>query len=346
MLTPFRGRAAAVWLGQSLLALGAMLLTLSPAHADFLNSSQAHSFVNQMVSQHGFDRHQVEQWLSRATPQSAILRAMQRPAEKTLQWKSYRKLFLNAQRIKLGRAFMANYQGALERAQKRFGVPPSLIAAIIGVETLYGHNAGHYRVIDALCTLAFDYPPQSEFFRKELGQYLMLAREQNFDPMQLRGSYAGAMGYGQFMPSSYREYAIDFDGDKVADIIHDPVDAIGSVANYFARHGWQPQQPVAERVHIKPRVAGRYVTSGLDLEHTVGQLRQGEVPLKASLPGNQPANLLQLQGAGGAEYFVTFRNFYVITRYNHSALYAMAVRDLAQALNRQGKSGAAEVAAR
>ena len=345
MVSPFRGRAKTGWLERSLLVLGALLLTLSQAHANFLKSAQAQSFVDQMVSQHGFDRHQVEHWLAQATPQTAILEAMQRPAEKTLAWKNYRRIFLKPQRIELGRAFMAKYHDALERARQRFGVPPAMVAAIIGVETLYGRNTGQYRVIDALSTLAFDYPPQSGFFRKELGQYLMLAREQNFNPMQLRGSYAGAMGYGQFMPSSYREYAIDFDGDKVADIIHDPVDAIGSVANYFAQHGWQPGQPIAQRVDVSPAVAGRFVTAGLDMVHTVSQLRQGNVPLKVTLAGSQPANLLKLEGAKGAEYFATFRNFYVITRYNHSALYAMAVRDLALALEKP-QSGDAEVAGR
>ncbi len=314
-----------------------MLLALaSGADASYLESPKAKAFINEMVRDHGFDRRQMQRWMADASRQQSIIDAMNRPAEKVLQWKGYRKIFLTPERISGGRKFIASHRKAFDRAWKTYGVPPAIIAAIIGVETGYGRFTGKYRVIDALATLAFDYPPRSRFFRDQLAQFFILAREQDFDPLTLRGSYAGAMGYGQFIPSSYRHFAVDFDGDHVADIIGDPVDAIGSVANYFRAHGWKKGQPLVDPVNVSQSVAARVSTSGLKPVDTVADFRRAGIRVGVHVDDRAPARLLRLEGAGGTEYFVTYHNFYVITRYNHSPLYAMAVTDLAARLDETG----------
>ena len=311
------------------------LAVLPSARASYLDSPKARTFINQMVEQHGFDRQQMRHWMASADRQQSILELVSRPAEKALEWKDYRKLFLTPDRVRLGRAFIEKYRQAFDRARQVYGVPPSLVAAIIGVETRYGRYTGKYRVIDALSTLAFDYPPRSRFFRRQLAQFFLLAREQDFNPLSMRGSYAGAMGFGQFIPASYRQYAVDFDGDHVADIVHDPVDAIGSVANYFQAHGWQQGEPVAERVQLSDSAATPFLNKGLKPTETVGVFRHAGLQLDGAVSDKAPAKLLRLMGSQGPEYFITYRNFYVITRYNHSPLYAMAVNDLAAKLAAQ-----------
>lgn len=314
------------------LVLLVSLAALPAARASYLDSPQARKFINQMVKEHGFDRQQMRQWMASANRQQGILNVVSRPAEKALEWKDYRKLFLTPDRVRLGRAFIEKYHQAFERARQAYGVPPSLVAAIIGVETRYGRFTGKYRVIDALSTLAFDYPPRSRFFRHQLAQFFLLAREQDFNPLSMRGSYAGAMGFGQFIPASYRRYAVDFDGDHVADIVHDPVDAIGSVGNYFQAHGWRQGEPVAQRVQLSDSAALPFLSKGLKPTETAGEFRRAGLVLDGSVSDKAPARLLRLIGPQGAEYYVTYQNFYVITRYNHSPLYAMAVNDLARQL--------------
>lgn len=225
----------------------------------------------------------------------------------------------------------------LKRAEQEFGVPAQVIVAIIGVETRYGSNKGNYRVMDALITLGFDYPPRAKFFRRELKQFFLLVREQKQNPLSLMGSYAGAMGYGQFIPSSYRAYAIDYTNDDFVDIWNNPADAIGSVANYFKLHGWQSGQDVVVRSHIKDGYNKSLLNDGLKPKHTVKQLlAQGFVPVTEL--ADQSANVMYLQGQHGAEFWMGLNNFYVITRYNRSRLYAMAVWQLGQeiAKARQG----------
>jgi peptidoglycan lytic transglycosylase B len=311
-----------------LMTLAGMLFSLS-ASADYLQHPEAKVFANRMVSEHGFDRAEVEALLVEATKKQSIIDAMTRPAERVKPWKDYRKIFIQEKRIEQGVNFWLENRDALKRASKEYGVAPEVIVAIIGVETFYGRIKGSYRVIDALATLSFDYPKRSAFFTKQLEQFLLLAREQNQAPLSLTGSYAGAMGYGQFIPSSYRSYAVDFDGDGFADIWNNTTDAIGSVANYFSKHGWQPGKNVVSRAHAKEGYDTTWLNQ-LKLEKTLDELAvMGFTPIKP-LPGNLKALPMLLNGKQGEEFWLGLKNFYVITRYNHSRLYAMAVHDLSQ----------------
>ena len=293
---------------------------------------KAQAFVDKMVTEHGFERSYVQQLMQQAERKQSILEAIARPAEKTKNWEQYRKIFLTEKRRVKGLAFMQEHEATLARAERDFGVPAEIIAAIIGVETYYGGNKGSYRVLDALATLGFDYPPRSKFFSKQLEEYLLLVREQKFDALTVKGSYAGAMGYGQFIPSSYRHYAIDFDGDGVADIVNNPVDAIGSVANYFKSHGWRQ----GEQVTVTARVTGKQDSSvfkkSLKPVLTVAELAQAGFVATEEVNSDQPATAMRLEGANGIEYWLGLKNFYVITRYNHSHLYAMAVYQLSEEL--------------
>ena len=220
----------------------------------------------------------------------------------------------------------------LREQKAEYGVPAEIIAAIIGVETRYGANKGSYRVVDALSTLAFDYPPRSKFFKSELKQVFLLAREQGFAVDELKGSYAGAMGFGQFIPSSYRHYAVDFDGDGVADILNNPVDAIGSVANYFVKHKWREGEPVAYQVEYTGAADSELFYKNLKPKHKLSELYQNGVSEIKGADASKSARLLLLNAEQGPQHWVTAHNFYVITRYNHSHLYAMAVFQLSEAL--------------
>jgi membrane-bound lytic murein transglycosylase B len=217
-------------------------------------------------------------------------------------------------------------------------VPAELIVAIIGVETYYGRIAGSYDVIDALATLAFDYPKRSSFFSRELSEYLLLAREQGLDPLTPKGSYAGAMGYGQFMPSSYRAYAVDFDGDGLADIWNNPVDAIGSVANYLARHGWQAGEPVVSRATASGEPPPELFAGGLKPQRPVAEFAAAGLTPVQHLDERAQAQAFRFELEDGHEYWLGLNNFYVITRYNHSAMYAMSVYQLSQRIA-SGASG-------
>ena len=224
------------------------------ALADYSKHPLAADFVDEMVQQHGFTKAEINQWLSKAEKRQPILDAIARPAEKSKTWKEYRPIFIVPMRITNGVAFWNQHREALARAEKEYGVAAEIIVSIIGVETNYGKNTGSWYVIDALSTLAFDYPPRAPFFRSELVNYLILTREQKHNPLEFKGSYAGAMGYGQFMPSSYRNFAVDFSGDGFTDIWNNPTDAIGSVANYFKKHGWQTGKTVVVPAKLtKPR---------------------------------------------------------------------------------------------
>lgn len=309
----------------------ALIGTSFLANASYLAHPEASKFIDEMVQKHQFDKAKLESIFSAADKKQSILDAISRPAEKRLEWKGYRKIFLTKDRITKGVKFMREHQSVLARAEAELGVPAHIITAIIGVETRYGGNKGSYRVIDALSTLAFDYPPRSKFFRKELEQVFLLAKEQGFNELDLVGSYAGAMGYGQFIPSSYRHYAVDFDGDKVADILNNPVDAIGSVANYFAEHKWKSGEPVAFRTEIAEGTES-LINKKLKPSHSLQDLKQAGVKIPDGYALEQDAKLQPLNGSEGLEHWVTLHNFYVITRYNHSHLYAMAVFQLANEL--------------
>jgi len=291
-------------------------------------------FAAKMVEEHQFDEQDLQKLFGQAKKQQSILDAMARPAEKTKPWKEYRKHFLTHARTENGIEFAQQHAAALQRAEQQFGVPREVIVAIIGVETLYGRNTGRHRVLDALSTLAFDYPARSKFFTSELEQYLLLTREQQLDPLELKGSYAGAMGLGQFIASSYRNYAIDFDGDGITNILDNPVDAIGSVANYFNVHGWQQTRPVVSRARIKKDYDESVVNQSLKPTLTVAELAQKGITPLAEYPATELATAMMLQGDHGAEFWIGLKNFYVITRYNHSKLYAMAVFQLSQDIKR------------
>ena len=314
------------------LVLGLTSLGLyGSAHADYADRVDVRGYVALLVTEHGFDEAELLALFGEAERKDRILESIARPAERTLEWHEYRNIFLKEPRISQGVEFWAANEATLAEAEATYGVAAEYIVAILGVETRYGRNAGSYRVLDALTTLAFDYPPRATFFRKELTEYLLLAREEGRDPLWFKGSYAGAMGYGQFIPSSYRAYAVDFNGDGLRDIWTDEADAIGSVANYFSRHGWQAGGPVAVQVSVEGTASDGIANESLNLKHTVGELRELGVRIDG-LAAADPANLYRMTAADGVEYWLGLKNFYVITRYNRSRLYALAVHQLSQAI--------------
>ena len=320
----------AVWLCALLLALGAT----SAARADYAQHPGALALIDEMVSEHAFERGELVALLAAAQRKQSILDAISRPAEKSKPWYEYRQIFLTDRREREGIAFLREHRAALARAQARTGVPAELIVAVIGVETYYGRIAGSYAVIDALSTLAFDYPRRSRFFTKELKDFLLLTREQGLDPLVLKGSYAGAMGYGQFMPSSYRAYAVDFDEDGVADIWNNPVDAIGSVANYLARHGWRAGEPVVSAVTTSAAPGAALFEGGLKPQRTVAEFLAAGLTPQEPVDPQSLATALRFELSDGYEYWLGLHNLYVITRYNHSAMYAMSVYQLSQRIAR------------
>jgi len=303
--------------------------------ADYTERADVRAYIAEVARDHAFTTTELEQLLARAERKQSILDAISRPAERTLAWHEYRNIFLKEPRISQGLDFWAEHAETLERARIRYGVEPEFVVAIIGVETSYGRITGRYRVIDALTTLGFDYPPRADFFRRELTQFLLLTREEAFEPTTLMGSYAGAMGYGQFIPSSFRAYAVDFDADGRRDILRNPTDAIGSVANYFARHGWRAGGQVAVPVELAGNATGaELINDSLELDSTVGALVDRGVRV-AGLAPEEAAELFVMQGAAGEEYWLGLNNFYVITRYNRSRMYALAVLQLAQEIREQ-----------
>lgn len=305
------------------------LSSVSAVANDYSDRPEVDAFIDEMVSEHQFSRTDMQAWFAEASKKQNIIDAISRPAEKTLTWAEYRKIFLTASRIEKGVEFWDANEATLAKAEAEFGVPAQVIVAIIGVETRYGGNKGSYRVIDALSTLGFDYPPRATFFRKELKEFFLLAREQKQNPLDLIGSYAGAMGYGQFIPSSYRAYAIDYTEDGFADIWNNSTDAIGSVANYFRRHGWKKGEPVVVRMRVSDNYDDSILNDSLKPKHTVASLlEKGYIPVESL--AEQEANAIRLDGEKGTEFWMGLNNYYVITRYNHSRLYAMAVWQLSQ----------------
>jgi membrane-bound lytic murein transglycosylase B len=290
---------------------------------------QQAAFAAQTAQSTGIPVAEIQSWLAQARYQPSIIRAITRPAE-SMTWASYRPIFITDARIAAGSAFMAAHHIELAKVEAETGVPAEYITAIIGVETYYGTNTGSYRVLDALYTLAFYYPKRQDFFRGELSNLFALAKEEKLDLATLRGSYAGAMGWGQFMPSSYRKYAKDGDGDGRRDLLSSPADAIASVANYFVGYGWQRGQPVFVRAQADVGAAP-FVPENSEPTYTLAQLAaKGYRP--AETAPDLPVTLVTLDGADGPETWIGYQNYYVITRYNRSPLYAMAVQQLAQAL--------------
>ena len=290
------------------------------------------SFVDEVVARDPLKRKAVLALLAKAEPQPKIIELMTRPAEKVTPWWEYHDRFLTPERIELGAQFWSEHRRALERIAAQRGIPPEYLIAIIGVETRYGRSTGKYRVLDALATLAFDYPPRSEYFRSELEQFLLLANEDKLNPLTTTGSYAGAMGAPQFMPSTYRRYAIDDDTDHKRDLWSDWDDILASVANYLQEHGWESGGPVLAEARLAPDPTFQIDPHKVDLNETVGSLNAQGVTVDLAVPADTPAVLICAEQPDGPAYRVGFRNFYVITRYNGSSRYAMSVHDLAQAI--------------
>lgn len=315
---------------------------LEPQHnvmqmgGDFANNPNAQQFIDKMVNKHGFDRQQLQEILSQAKRLDSVLRLMDNQAPTTSvkppsgpngAWLRYRKKFITPDNVQNGVVFWNQYEDALNRAWQVYGVPPEIIVGIIGVETRWGRVMGKTRILDALATLSFNYPRRAEYFSGELETFLLMARDEQDDPLNLKGSFAGAMGYGQFMPSSYKQYAVDFSGDGHINL-WEPVDAIGSVANYFKAHGWVKGDQVA--VMANGQAPG--LPNGFKTKYSISQLAAAGLTPQQPLGNHQQASLLRLDVGIGYQYWYGMPNFYTITRYNHSTHYAMAVWQLGQAV--------------
>ena len=315
---------------------------LEPQHnvmqmgGDFANNPNAQQFIDKMVNKHGFDRQQLQEILSQAKRLDSVLRLMDNQAPTTSvkppsgpngAWLRYRKKFITPDNVQNGVVFWNQYEDALNRAWQVYGVPPEIIVGIIGVETRWGRVMGKTRILDALATLSFNYPRRAEYFSGELETFLLMARDEQDDPLNLKGSFAGAMGFGQFMPSSYKQYAVDFSGDGHINL-WDPVDAIGSVANYFKAHGWVKGDQVA--VMANGQAPG--LPNGFKTKYSISQLAAAGLTPQQPLGNHQQASLLRLDVGTGYQYWYGLPNFYTITRYNHSTHYAMAVWQLGQAV--------------
>lgn len=315
---------------------------LEPQHnvmqmgGDFANNPNAQQFIDKMVNKHGFDRQQLQEILSQAKRLDSVLRLMDNQAPTTSvkppsgpngAWLRYRKKFITPDNVQNGVVFWNQYEDALNRAWQVYGVPPEIIVGIIGVETRWGRVMGKTRILDALATLSFNYPRRAEYFSGELETFLLMARDEQDDPLNLKGSFAGAMGYGQFMPSSYKQYAVDFSGDGHINL-WDPVDAIGSVANYFKAHGWVKGDQVA----VMANGQAPCLPNGFKTRYSISQLAAAGLTPQQPLGNHQQASLLRLDVGTGYQYWYGLPNFYTITRYNHSTHYAMAVWQLGQAV--------------
>lgn len=318
-----------------------LLLTVSPlVHANklsprsFENMQPINQFIREMVQKHDFKQTELEELFQKVKLHPSILEAIARPAEGK-PWYDYRPIFVTKSRIKGGLKFWDQHKDALEQASNVYGVPKEIIASIIGVETRYGRHTGRYPIIDSLSTLAFAYPPRSKFFKSELEQYLLMTREERLDPLALNGSYAGAMGMPQFISSSFRRYAVDFDKSGQRNLWESPTDAIGSVANYFKKHHWRTGEPIATKVTVHGERYRLLLSKGIRPDKTQQELLDNGVVLPNGLPTQLQGKLVAFETKTGPEYWVVWHNFYVISRYNHSALYSMAVFQLSEQIYAQ-----------
>lgn len=319
-----------------LAALCSAAALAAPAATPYGKRDDVRAFVQDMVARHGFVERELLFLFARARREPAILAAITpQPDPKARSWQLYRARFLTEGRIAEGAEFWRKNEAALARAAEEHGVPPEIVVAIIGIETVYGRQMGNWRVIDALSTLAFDYPPRADFFRGELEQYLLFARDAGLDVFSVRGSYAGAIGIPQFMPGSYRKFAVDYDRNGSIDLRGSPTDAIGSVANFLAKHGWQRGERIQVPAHPAGGNAGDarkpLLDLGMEPKTPLRDLKKFGIETRTDLPLDTPVALIELESAGApTEYRLGLANFYVLTRYNRSPLYAAAVCDLAQ----------------
>lgn len=312
-----------------------LCLSVTAAQANVVTSNPIMiKFMDKMVKKHGFKREEIETVLSDAKVLPVIIEKMTRPAE-AWPWHRYRKIFLKQKRINQGVEFWLQNEAILNAAEKKYGVPPEIILGILGVETRFGRIKGGFRVVDALVTIGIDYPKRSKYFMKELEHVFLLSREEKFDPLALEGSYAGAMGMAQFMPSSYRNFAVDFDNDGVRDLSNNNSDAVGSIASYLQRHGWTAGEPITTRAKVSGDKYPKFVKKGMKPKVKLKDIAKYNVVAEKEFPGNLKASLIELEQEEGMDYWLGLGNFYAITRYNHSNLYAMAVFQLAEEIKMQ-----------
>ena len=319
-----------------LILLLPLLLFATYASADgYYGREDVNNFIDKMVNEHDFDREQLVQLFKGADKQESVLKAIQTPAEREKKWFEYRAIFLTDKRIQGGVKFWNENEVILEEISSQYGVPAEIIVAIIGVETYYGANTGRLPVFDSLVTLGFDYPRRSKFFLRELEQFLLLTREEGFDPVEITGSYAGAMGLGQFISSSYRYYTVDYDQDGKRDLWNSKQDIIASVANYFKEHGWQQSHAITSQAQFTGDPETIDDSNTLKPGHTYADLNKQGFVADMPIGQDEQVSLFVLENKNGDEYWVGLHNFYVITRYNHSHMYAMAVYQLSQEIKQQ-----------
>ena len=307
--------------------------TSQSIYSDYSENDETAEFIDYMVQKHGYEKSYLEAIFQRAKYQERVVRIMNRQPEGTMTWQRYRGIMVNESRISAGKEFIKSHKQDLKRAEKIYGVPAEIIASIIGIETRYGRIKGNIRVIDSLSTLAFDYPRRSKFFKVQLEEFLLLSREENFNLEEIEGSIAGAMGYGQFMPDSYRDYAVDFDNDGVRDILNNPIDAIGSVANFLNKKGkWKPNVPIAMKAKAISEV--KEITSSFKPYMTEIELEEFGLEATEIIPSNLKFVPISLNLEDGYEYWLGFDNYQSISRYNRSKLYVMAVFEFSNSLSK------------
>lgn len=311
--------------------------TQSFADNDYLSRIEVKQFIDDFSSKNKYPKESLIDLFKNVSTQTQVLEAIQRPAEKKKNWQEYRKIFITDKRIQQGLTFWSENASILAAAEREYGVPPEIIVAIIGVETFYGRYKGKYPVLDSLVTLGFDYPPRQKFFRSELEHFLLLTQEEKLDPITIKGSYAGAMGKSQFISSSYRHYAVDFDENGTRDLWGSNYDVIGSVANYFKRHGWRADEIITVPAKVQGTRFKTLLEKGLKPVASVSELSQYDVTSEYNTDEKQAVALLEFKNDNSEEYWLGFNNFYVITRYNHSHMYAMAVYQLSQQIKKDIK---------
>lgn len=305
--------------------------------SSLLQKPEVQRYITKLIHEHDFHPHEIKEIFKSAKFNSEIINLISSPYE-AKPWHKYRQAFINEERINGGVCFWYAYQKELDRASKNYGVPPEIIIAILGVETKYGKFMGRHKALDALATLAFFYPPRARFFKKELTHYLLLSKSKIVDPYSTLGSYAGALGLSQFMPSSYRLYAVDFSGNGVADLFKNPIDAIGSIGHYFIKHGWRRNDLILVNTSLKKPLNITLPTRGFQPKQTLKELAKLGIKIPKKLPGKKKATLLKYADTHKDEYKLGFYNFYVITRYNNSQNYARAVVELSQEIAKRMKN--------
>ncbi len=313
-----------------------VLISSNAVAKEFYKKPKVQAYIKHVAKKYDFKKSKLDELFSQVTFNNQVIKLITQPYE-AKPWYVYRKHLISKRRVREGVAFWKKHQKALQRASKVYGVDPSVIVAIIGIESQYGRNQGGFKVINSLATLAFGYPRRAQFFRRELTQFLLFTRNEKINPMKVKGSYAGAIGQPQFMPSSYRQYAVDFSNSGARDLQNSSIDVIGSVANYLHQHGWQKQQPTVIKAKAENKkylkLPHRRHKPTLSLERLK---RYGITPIKA-VSNKHKYLLIVLKGRHKAHIWLGYKNFYVITRYNHSNLYAMAVYQLSQLIKNDYK---------